>query len=318
MKKAWVLILTLVLLNALCALSLAEAPNEPSVLTSDVIGVETVYRLYDRDFFEADNEQAGTVVRLEYTSNLYGDPLKRWANVYLPYGYDENGSERYPVIYILHGYESNQSFLIDYTGPFGTKGTENAFDHMISTGVTGPFILVTPTYYYNPRQRLVDFDLFAREMREELMPAVEGTYRTYAETPDEAGFIASRDYRAIGGFSRGGFTTWFLFDKMLDYSYYFLPFSGASQDMSNVYAAIDGDSEFAHDFFIYMASGGPEDTAYEGCVELAKTMLADTDHFSFGTDKAVNNFYYTPSDNIHQGMTVRYYLYNAFCDVLFK
>ena len=312
MKRIAALLLALALTALLSALCLAEGPAEPTVLTLDVTGQETLYRLYDRDFYEADDEQAGTVVRLDYTSDMYGDTIKRWTNVYLPYGYDENGTERYPVIYFFHGNGCDQNTLI------GNYMTKNAFDHMISSGICEPFILVTPTYYYNSRHKLVDLDAFVKEIREELMPAVEGTYRTYAETADDAGFIASRDKRAFCGFSRGSFTTWFLFDKMLDYSYYFLPFAGTSSDIDNVLAAIDGGSEFADSFFIYMASGGPEDTAYEGCVALAKTMIADTEHFSFGTDRESNNFYYLPSDNIHQDLTSRYYLYNAFIDVLFR
>ena len=313
MKKIFVIILALVLMSAINVLSLADGPAEPTVLTSDVIGVETVYRLYDRDFYEAKAEQPGQVVRLDYTTDVYGqEGQKRWANVYVPACYDPDGSDRINVIYFFHGNGGDQKVLL------GNEATCNAFDHMISTGIADPFIVVAPTYYINVRTKEVDLDLFAREIRESLMPAVESTYRTYTETPDDAGFKASRDHRAFMGFSRGSMTTWFMFDKMLDYSYYFLPFSGATSDLGVVTAAIDSGSDYAHDFFIYMASGGPEDGAYEGCVELAKELLADTEHFSFGTDKENHNFYYCPSDNIHQDLTSRYYLYNAFIDVLFK
>ncbi len=58
--------------------------------------------------------------------------------------------------------------------------------------------------------------------------------------------------------------------------------------------------------------------AFEGCNTLARTLTADTVHFSYGLDREKNNFFYCLSDNIHQDMTSRYYLYNALLDGLFQ
>ena len=197
----------------------------------------------------------------------------------------------------------------------GNPETKNALDHMISSGAVQPFILCAATYYYDIRKKVVDLDKFVEEFRTEIMPLVEGKYRTYAETPDAAGFRASREMRAISGFSRGSMTTWFLFDKMLDVSANFLPFSGGTSDVETLQKAVEATDQ---DFFIYMACGGEEDTAFEGCNALAKTLAADTEHFSYGPDREQNNFFYCLSDNIHQDLTSRYYLYNAFLDGLFK
>ncbi len=311
-KRTLAMLIALLLLFCACpAMGQETRINEPTLLDqSALIGLDTHYYLYDRDAYEAPADRPGTVVKMKYTTAVYGEKTyKKTMNVYLPYGYDENGTERYPVIYFFHGRGCDPSTLI------GNEYTKNAFDHMISEGVTGPFILVAPTYYYDARHLLYDLDLFAREMREEIMPLVEGTYRTYAETPDEAGFRASRDHRAICGFSMGSMTTWSLFDDMLDVSYYFLPFSAAFADMDEVHAAIDSVQK---PFFIYMACGGPEDGAFEGCNELAKVLAADTDYFSYGPDRAQNNVYYCLSDNVHQDLCSRYYLFNAFRDVLFR
>lgn len=306
-------ILSLLLLATfLCSIAFAEAPDyQPAIQydASSIIGLDTHYRVYDRELFEIPDSQPGTLVKTRYTSNVYDKPVKKNVNVYLPYGYDENGTERYPVIYFFHGRGCNVDTLL------GNPETKNALDHMISSGLVRPFILVAATYYYDMRKNLTDLDKFAIELRTEIMPLVEGMYRTYAETTDEAGLQASRDYRAISGFSMGSMTTWSLFDKTLDISANFLPFSGGTGDVEAIQTAIDNTDL---DFFIYMACGGEEDTAFEGCNTLAKTLAADPEHFSYGPDMKTNNFFYCLSDNIHQDLTSRYYLYNAFLDGLFQ
>lgn len=310
MKKlaAWLLCLALC-----CAMgmALAESYQEPTLYdASQALGFPTHYLLYDRAFYESEDAQPGTVVQLKYVSSVYGErTYKRTVNVYLPYGYEEQGEERYPVLYFFHGRGCNQDTLL------GNPQTKNALDHMISTGVARPFILVAPTYYYDVRRNLMDWELFTQELRTELMPLVEGTCRTFALSPDEAGFQASRDQRAFCGFSQGSMLTWYLVERMADCSRYFLPFSGAAQDVSGIQRLLE--QEDAPEIFIYMASGGPEDTTYEGCVALAQQLYADTAHFSVGTDMRENNLFCCLSDNIHQDLTTRYYLYNAFVDGLF-
>ena len=304
----------LVLLSLLLAgtSSLADQPAAANLDLSGLAGVPTHYLRYDAAFYEAEDEHPGTVVKMKYTTEQYDKSYKKTLNVYLPYGYDENGTERYPVLYFFHGRGCNPDTLI------GNPQTKNAFDHMISSGLVKPFILVSPTYYYDMRKQLVDYDRFVLEMRGEIMPLVEGTYRTYAETPDEEGFRASRDQRAISGFSMGSFTTWNLFGSMLDVSATFLPFSGAfslieggSATMDSIRRTIDACDG---DYFIYMACGGEEDLAFEGCSALAREMRADETYFSYGTERGTSHFFYVQSDNIHQDLTSRYYLFNAFAD----
>ena len=314
MKK----IISLALLfSLLCCACLARGEEAPAVLDlSDLAGVPTHYLLYDRELFESPDEHPGQVVKIKYKNDLYEKQFTNYISVYLPYGYDENGSERYPIIYFLHGNGGDSTTLL------GNEATVNAFDHMISSGVVRPFILVAPSYYYDQRHKLCDMDIFVKELREELMPMIEGKYRTYAETLNEAGFRASRDYRAICGFSRGSFSTFFLFDKMLDVSRTFLPFSGAiglmgesDTTLDTLRSAIDANGL---DYYIYMACGGTEDLAFEGCAALAREMAADEAYFSYGPDMKKNHFFYCQSDNIHQDLTSRYYLYNAFLDGLFQ
>ena len=44
--------------------------------------------------------------------NALGDPATRPLAVYLPPGYDPQGSKRYPVIYVLHGYTGDVAALV--------------------------------------------------------------------------------------------------------------------------------------------------------------------------------------------------------------
>lgn len=305
MKKIICLLLALSLFVCIAAAETVVQVN------TELEGHDTAYRLYDRDVYEAPCDHPGQVVKVKYNTEVYDKTYKRYVNVYLPYGYDENGTERYPVIYFFHGNGCDQTTLI------GNPYTVNAFDHMIESGEMPPCILVAPTYFYDVRKNLVDTEKFIEEMRTEIMPLVEGTYRTYAETADEAGFRASRDMRAICGFSRGCGMTWSLMLPMIDYARTFLPFSGNSAEnlQEKVGSILSG--PYADDFFIYMASGGPEDGAYFGSVDAAKAALR-MDGIRFGTDFANDNFFYLASDNPHQDLSSRYYLYNAFLDGLFQ
>ena len=265
------------------------------------------------------------MVRLDYTTTDYGAEQPGWVNVYLPYGYDENGTERYNVIYFLHGTNETQDSFI------GDEKAKNALDNMIEVGVTAPFIMVFPTYYYDYETRAIDMEAFStKEMRNDIMPAVESTYRTYAETADEAGFIASRDHRAISGFSRGCYACWHQLFHSLDYVKWYMPFSAnisaademtlempVEEQMKLLKDALNTQAEYKDDFYIYAACGGKRDMMYDVNAALISAMVADTDDFSYGLDPAENNLYYSISGEIHQTLMSRFYFYNAF-DAVFK
>ena len=305
-------------LAAILTLSLASAlaedrgtPADPKEYPCSDINAESVYRKYDQAFFDAEATQQGTVVRVDYTTDVYGDTIENWANVYLPYGFDDSGATRYNVLYFMHGTNENQNSFI------GEARCKNAIDNMIEQGVVEPLIIVFPTYYYEYETRSTDHKTFVQEVRENLMPAVESAYPTYAETADEAGFIASRAHRAFAGYSQGSSVTWTLLSGMIDYAEWFMPTSGSSlNNYDALKAALENYSDYADDFFLYLASGGKRDVAYDGVVALANKLLED-EAFSFGTDPAVNNFYAMNGQEVHQTMMARFYLFNAF-DVLFR
>lgn len=305
MKKMLALLAVLMLLvGTACADTLVQVNKE-------LEGHETEYHRYD-DSYEQPCEQQGKLVKLKYViDDLYEKPYKHYVRVYLPYGYDENGTERYPVIYFMHGDKCNQEKLL------GDETAVNAIDNMIAHGDMPPCIIVAPTYYYDQRNKLMDEDKFVIELRRNIIPLVESTYRTYAETTDEAGLIASRDKRMICGYSHGSGVTWFLMDKMVDYARYFMPCSGTSYDTAKKTLDTVFAGEYGNDMYVYIACGGPEDIAYNGAVDAAKKLITD-ERLSFGTDFASNNFYFLTSDNPHNDTYIRFFFYNIFRAGLFR
>ena len=327
MKKFLLLALCAVLTLTLSCAALAEqpdAPADPKVITTkaDVVGIELTFERYDSAYYDAACAQPGEVVRIDYTTDVYGATQDAWANIYLPYGYDAN--TQYNIIYFLHGTNEDQNSFI------GEERAKNALDNLIAHGDVEPFIMVFPTYYCNYDAREIQMDNFVREVRGDLMPAVESAYSTYAETADDAGFIASRDHRAFAGFSRGCYATWHMFFHNLDYSRWYMPFSAnisAADEMSlempveeqiaMLHEAIDAQSEYKDDFFIYAICGSKRDMMYDVNNALIAAMIADTDYFSYGNDTAVNNLYYGISGEIHQTLMSRLYFYDTF-KVIFK
>lgn len=323
MKKFLAMLLTLTMVLSLSAVALADgrtAPEDKKVITTDDLGVQTLFKKYDAKFYDAASEQPGEIVKVEYTTTAYGEEQAGWVNVYVPYGYDE--TKQYNIIYFLHGTNEDQNSYI------GDERAKNAMDNMIEVGVAEPFLMVFPTYYYNYEERAIDIPGFKAELRDAIMPAVESQFSTYAPTADTEGFVASREHRAIGGYSRGSYATWHMMNGLLDTAKWWLPMSAAisgeaemevpgpaySEQVEWLTGAIA--SQPGYDYFIYLACGGPRDMMYEFVSGLAAEMLKN-DTFSYGMNPAENNLFFTLSQEVHQTLQARLYFYNAF-DVIFK
>lgn len=137
----------------------------------------------------------GAVREHPYRSSSLG--TDRELVVYTPPGYD-GSSERYPVLYLLHGAGGNERTWTE-------RGrAEVILDNLIADGRLEPLVAVMPFGYAearqpgagradaaeNKRQR----EGFARDLLEDVIPLVESSYRVYAD----------RDHRAIVGLSLGG------------------------------------------------------------------------------------------------------------------
>lgn len=141
-------------------------------------------------------DEGGKVEAGSLTSKLLPKPLR--FNVYLPPCYTENGDQRYPVLYLLHG----QTFTEDQ---WVRLGVPEIADRLIASGEVVPFLVVMPfdSDYRQPTEYP-----FGKALTNDLLPWIDSQYRT----------LADRDHRAVGGLSRGaawavhfGLADWKLF-----------------------------------------------------------------------------------------------------------
>lgn len=275
---------------------------------------------YIPEGYAAPASQQGKLEKLTHQtweSLSYGDrakPLTKTAWVYLPYGYSEN--TRYNILYLSHGGWSDETAIM------GTPNDPHAFkhimDHAIQDGKIQPLLIVLPTYNNTSESDSGDYSLalrltanFHNELVNDLIPAVEGKYSTWAERTDAAGLAASRDHRAFGGFSMGSMNTWHTFEHCLDYFRYFAPSSGGPIGGGETMADIVRKSGRApEDFFIFTASG-TEDFAYSG-FKSGVMAMAETDVFTLADSEAEGNLSFREREGYaHDGTAANEYMYNA-------
>jgi enterochelin esterase family protein len=134
-----------------------------------------------------------------YRSAVAGD--QRDYFVYTPPGYEASGKQKYPVLYLLHGFSDDASGWI-------SVGRANVIlDNLIAQGKAKPMIVVMPLGYGTMefvrvgwgswgRTDLRDrnFAKFSEALLTEVMPRVESEYRVNRD----------RNARAIAGLSMGG------------------------------------------------------------------------------------------------------------------
>ena len=137
----------------------------------------------------------GKVSYRYYYSKACG--IERPMCVYTPAGYDPNGKEKLPVLYLIHGMTDT------YETWFKVGQMNNILDNMIAAGEAKRMIVVMP--YANPYPEMIlqgkadaydsmDTKLTTREFMEEVMPFIESNYKV----------LTDADHRAIAGFSLGG------------------------------------------------------------------------------------------------------------------
>ena len=201
-------------------------------------------------------DQPGTVTKLTYRTKAYATDMRsveKSAYVYLPYGYDE--TERYNILYLMHGTGDNEAYWFE-THSYN----KTMVDHMIASGDIDPLIIVTPTFYVEDdcMNELDDLTYsFAQELRNDLMPAVESTYSTYAQSCDEASFTQSRDHRAFAGLSRGAVTAYHAaMCASLDYFSWFGGFSGSRTTAEYFRDTIQSEAFAEYSInYLYVSSG---------------------------------------------------------------
>lgn len=148
---------------------------------------------HDQDFYALKNVPHGHVQQVLFPSP--STETSRRAFVYTPPGYDKNQSERYPVLYLQHGWGEDETAWMN-------QGRANLImDNLIAEGKIDPFIIVN-TYGMTNEIKfggLRNFDItpFQTVLVDELIPYVDEHFRTI---PDQA-------HRAMAGLSMGGMET---------------------------------------------------------------------------------------------------------------
>lgn len=174
------------------------------------------------------NTPKGQVRSFQYYSNAN----KEWrrAMVYTPAGYDQNLTQRYPVLYLQHG------MCEDETGWSKQGYTQNIMDNLIYEKKAVPMIIVMDSgdietgYALNELGRDKYGNTFYDVLIQDLIPAIDTNFRT----------LTDRDHRAMAGLSWGGHQTFDVVLNHLDLFSYMGGFSGAifNLDIKESYGGI--------------------------------------------------------------------------------
>ena len=129
-----------------------------------------------------------------YTSKLMGG--SRTYGVALPPGYEHNPTQRYPVIFLLHGGHGTPKDWFEKGDALAT------LKHLYAVGKLPPSIVITPdgndkrgsSPYWDPQYIDGSNGKVSSSIGNELVKVVQSRYRT----------LPSPDFWAIGGLSSGG------------------------------------------------------------------------------------------------------------------
>jgi len=231
----------------------------------------------------------------------YSTVFNGWRRFYIykPAGYDVNISEKYPVLYILHGGGEDER-------GWATQGkTDLILDNLIAANKAKPMLIVMPDGNVNAQgfgENILR--MFERELKLCIIPFVEKNYR--AET--------SSGNRALAGLSMGGIQTLYVGINNTELFSYLGVFSSgwimpAQSDLANKqndFMKKNLDKIKNNLKLLWIGIGGKEDIAYNNC----QTMISTFNEM---------NLKYTYSDypGGHAWPVWRNNLYN-FTQLLFK
>lgn len=268
----------------------SQTPSEPP---SEPAGNDCPFELFVYDLpsgYKKPIEQGGAVTEEHYTTYAYdnngvpGEEIEGTLYVYTPYNYDS--SKEYNVLYLMHGAGETVGFWFgvgEYAegGERYNKAQANTavkiIDNMIANGDCGDIIAVAVTFANNDSS---DLRGFGYELRNDILPAVESKYSTYAggDTSIE-GLIASRDHRAFTGFSKGSMTALFsVWEGNFEYFAYIGNLSGMELGESSAVGPLvemmsEGGKYADYEMKYWYNGNGTEDTAEAGHLAWYAAML---------------------------------------------
>jgi enterochelin esterase-like enzyme len=221
------------------------------------------------DFYALKAVPHGEVRMKRYYSMVF-NTWKRFY-IYTPAGYDANATEKYPVLYLLHGGGEDER-------GWSTQGkTDLILDNLIAEKKAKPMLVVmmdgntggSGIASFGERS----LQLFENELTRVVIPFVEENYRAEKEASS----------RALAGLSMGGLQTLHAGIKNHKMFSYLGVFSSGwfanNPTLSTPQYAFMKDNAAAINSSVkqlWVAMGGKEDIAYENC----KTMLAKFDEMN--------------------------------------
>jgi enterochelin esterase family protein len=206
--------------------------------------------------------------------------------IYTPPGYD-GGSARYPVLYLLHGADGDETAWTAF-------GRANLIlDNLIAEKRLRPLVVVMPFGYAHPPVAGVDADRqradFTKDLIDDAIPFVQASYRVHAD----------RDHRALVGLSMGGGQALSIGLSRLDLFSRVAAFSGAvSRTPAETYRAFASNVKKANDDLELLWIGcGSEDGLFAPNKEFSE----------FLKSKGINHTFHA-SDGGHTWIVWRRYL----------
>jgi len=261
-------------------------------------------------------DKKGTVERFLYNTRTYDEkvslPLAKSAWVYLPYGYDT--SKQYNVLYLLHGGGVNEDWWFKMF-----PDTVTILDNMIAKGICEPCIIVTPTYYRgNEVDRNAEFitEHFHFELKNDLIPAIESRYSTYAGGDvSEENLVNTRNHRAFAGLSLGSMTTYrAAFYNNYDLFSWYGPFSGCcgpkgdrTVEVKRIIETLENGNKSNLPLDYMFCCNGDQDIAYEEHIEIMENVLNTCDILKPGKNY---DFFIIPG-GVHDMKAWQLHLYHA-------
>jgi enterochelin esterase-like enzyme len=243
-------------------------PNNPYVYR-DFATISNVFIVGDgiADNYKVNAVAHGTLSHPWYYSSKSGKD--RRISIYTPAGYEKNSNEKYPVLYLLHGYGGDE-------GEWSSFGrATQIMDNLIAKGKAKPMIVVMPNGhmameaapgessmgFYKPsreKDRADERGAFESSFKE-IIGFVESNYRV----------IPDKQHRAIAGLSMGGFHAIHIsriYENTFDYVGVF---SSANRLMNaeaqGIYANFDAGLKKQNDngFKLYWLGIGKDDFLYK-------------------------------------------------------
>jgi len=177
-------------------------------------------------FFDEQTVPHGLLHYHRYRSELLGD--NRGYFVYTPPGYDSARQEKYPVLYLLHGYTDKED------GWTNTGRAQFILDNLLAEHKAVPMFIVMPFGYIPPQEASgkteggagpEDWEIWFKRVTpryeqyllNDLIPRIEKDYSVYSDA----------GHRAIAGLSMGGGQTLYVGLKNPDTFGWICAFSSA-------------------------------------------------------------------------------------------